>query len=508
MPLTLTNTLTRRQQPFTPITPGQVTMYCCGVTVYDDCHLGHARSYLGWDVLRRYLRWRGYAVRYVQNFTDIDDKILNRARAEGTTMAAVSERYIQRYFEDMRRLNVLDADEYPRVTDHIGAIHELIGQLETKGYAYAAEGDVYYRVGQFADYGQLSGRSQSTLQAGASGRDLAATAKADPADFALWKGAKPGEPAWDSPWGPGRPGWHIECSAMIWARLGATIDIHGGGGDLVFPHHENEIAQSQAASGKPLANYWLHNGMVTVNGEKMSKSLGNFTTIRDLLDGGWAEYPQPVDPMAVRLFVLQGHYRKPLDFTKDAIAASINSWQTLNAGLLFGDRHGTKLGWPAAALQEPSPDAPWVERFQTAMDDDLNTPGALAVLFELAKGLQREGNRLVHEGQTQASPDVLWPQWQTLVQLAQVLGLEVTPDGGADATAVGLDETAMAAGRSLTIADLIQQRQVARQQRDFATADDIRDRLAAMGIAVVDQPDGEVRWHRQQINDSETNYCT
>ncbi len=493
MSLTLYNTLTKRKQPFTPIHPGRVTMYCCGVTVYDDCHLGHGRSYLGWDVLRRYLRWRGYTVHYVQNFTDIDDKILNRASAEDTTMAAISERYIQRYFEDMHRLNVMDADEYPRVTEHIGAIHELIGQLEAKGYAYAAGGDVYYRVEQFADYGQLSGRSLATLQAGASGRDLAATAKTNPADFALWKGAKPDEPAWDSPWGPGRPGWHIECSAMIRARLGATIDIHGGGGDLVFPHHENEIAQSQAANGKPLANYWLHNGMVTVNGEKMSKSLGNFTTIRDLLEGRWSEYPQPVDPMAVRLFVLQGHYRKPLDFTKDAIAAAIDSWQTVKAGLLFGDRHGAVLAWSVATLQSspqaPSPNNLWVERFQTAMDDDLNTPRALAVLFELAKGLQREGNRLVHEGQPQSSPDRLSQQWQTLMHLAQVLGLEVKADSNAHIAADDLDEAA--------IADLIQQRQTARQQRDFATADDIRDRLAAVGVTVVDQPDGTVRWHRQ-----------
>lgn len=345
MSLTLYNTLTKRKQPFTPIHPGRVTMYCCGVTVYDDCHLGHARSYLGWDVLRRYLRWRGYAVHYVQNFTDIDDKILNRASAAGTTMAAVSERYIQRYFEDMHRLNVMDADEYPKVTEHVEAIHELIGQLEAKGYAYAAGGDVYYRVEQFADYGQLSGRSLETMRAGASGRNLATTAKTNPADFALWKGAKPDEPAWDSPWGPGRPGWHIECSAMIRARLGATIDIHGGGGDLVFPHHENEIAQSQAANGRPLANYWLHNGIVTVNGEKMSKSLGNFTTIRDLLDGVWAGYPQPVDPVAVRLFVLQGHYRKPLDFTKDEIAAAINSWQTLpGIGLLSIDFPSSTVG--------------------------------------------------------------------------------------------------------------------------------------------------------------------
>ncbi len=493
MPLTFYNTLTKRKDAFSPIHPGRVTLYCCGVTVYDDCHLGHARSYLGWDVLRRYLSWRGYAVHYVQNFTDIDDKILNRAKAEGSTMAAISERYIQRYFEDMHRLNVMDADEYPRVTEHIEAIHESIGQLEAKGYAYAAGGDVYYRVEQFAGYGQLSGRTLATLQAGASGRDLAATAKIDPADFALWKGAKPDEPAWDSPWGPGRPGWHIECSAMIRARLGATIDIHGGGGDLVFPHHENEIAQSQAANGKPLAHYWLHNGMVTVNGEKMSKSLGNFTTIRDLLDGNWTGYPQPIDPMAVRLFVLQGHYRKPLDFTPAAIAASINSWQTLKAGLLFGDRHGAALAWPTAALRsslpETRPDNPWVERFQTAMDDDLNAPGALAVLFELAKGLQREGNRLVHDGKPQTRPDVLLQRWQTLMCLAQVLGFEIVADGNAKTTSVGLDEAA--------IADLIQQRQVARQHRDFATADAIRDRLAAMGIALVDRPDGDVSWHQQ-----------
>ncbi|MEO1182949.1 MAG: DALR domain-containing protein, partial [Cyanobacteria bacterium J06636_28] len=284
----------------------------------------------------------------------------------------------------------------------------------------------------------------------------------------------------------GRPGWHIECSAMIRARLGETIDIHGGGGDLVFPHHENEIAQSEALTGQPLARYWLHNGMVTVNGEKMSKSLGNFTTIRDLLDGAWAEYPQPVDPMAVRLFVLQGHYRKPLDFTKDAISASVNGWQTLKAGLLFGNHHRAALAWPVASVQS-SPQGPMVKRFQAAMDDDLNTSGALAVLFELAKGLQREGNRLVHEGQTQSSPELLWQQWQTLLHLAQVLGLEAEAE--ADGTTSDLDEGA--------ISELIQQRQTARQQRDFITADDIRDQLTAAGVTVVDQPDGAVRWHRQ-----------
>ncbi|MFM7219507.1 MAG: DALR domain-containing protein [Nodosilinea sp.] len=259
---------------------------------------------------------------------------------------------------------------------------------------------------------------------------------------------------------------------MIRARLGATIDIHGGGGDLVFPHHENEIAQSQAASGKPLANYWLHNGMVTVNGEKMSKSLGNFTTIRDLLDGRWAEYPQPVEPMAVRLFVLQGHYRKPLDFTKNAIAAALSNWQTLKAGLLFGDRHGANLGWPAppsapSSATHQTGETPWVERFQAAMDDDLNTPRALAVVFELVKCLQREHNRLTHGGDTPENPAQICQQWQTLVGLAQVLGLEADLRAE-EQTGAGLDDDA--------IADLVQQRQRARQHRDFATADQFRDR--------------------------------
>jgi len=344
---------------------------------------------------------------------------------------------------------------------------------------------VYYRVRQFEDYGKLSGRSLGTIHTGTSNRDLAATAKADSVDFTLWKGAKPDEPAWDSPWGPGRPGWHIECSAMIRARLGATIDIHGGGGDLVFPHHENEIAQSQAANGKPLAHYWLHNGMVTVNGEKMSKSLGNFTTIRNLLAGQWAEFPQPINPMAVRLFILQGHYRKSLDFSKDAMTAASSSWQTLRAGLNFGYHHDSRLGW--SATSQPNLDPTKVERFQTAMDDDLNTPVALAVVFDLAKSLQREGNRLIHTGHTQANPTQLRQQWQTLVHLAQVLGLETSPEDNMQ-TNQPLDD--------VTVSRLIQQRQAARQARDFATADQIRDQLATVGVVVVDQPSGEVHWHR------------
>jgi cysteinyl-tRNA synthetase len=333
MSLTLYNTLTRKKESFEPIEAGKVRMYCCGVTVYDYCHLGHARSYIVWDILRRYLTWRGYDVRYVQNFTDIDDKILNRARADGSTMEKVSEQFIAAYFEDMARLNILEADEYPRATHTLDGIKRLIHELEQKGMAYAAAGDVYYAVRKFEGYGKLSGRKLEDMQAGASGRvteDPEASKKQDPFDFALWKAAKQNEPSWESPWGAGRPGWHIECSAMVRDRLGDQIDIHVGGADLTFPHHENEIAQSEAVTGKPLSCYWLHNGMVNVDGEKMSKSLGNFTTIRQLLDeplevlGG-----DRFDPMALRVFVLQAQYRKPIDFTGDAISAAQNSWNTL-----------------------------------------------------------------------------------------------------------------------------------------------------------------------------------
>lgn len=490
MTLTLYNTLTRSQEPFDPVEPSKVRMYCCGVTVYDYCHLGHARSYIVWDTVRRYLQWLGYQVRYVQNFTDIDDKILNRAKAEGSSMEAVADRYTQAYFEDMARLNVIEADEYPRATHTLDGIKRLIHELEQKGYAYAAAGDVYYQVRQFPDYGQLSGRRLEEMQAGASGRvdveEPEERKKRDPFDFALWKGAKAGEPAWESPWGAGRPGWHIECSAMVRDRLGDTIDIHMGGGDLVFPHHENEIAQSQAATGKPLAKYWLHNGMVTVNGEKMSKSLGNFTTIRELLD-------RNVDPMAVRMFVLQAHYRKPLDFTDEAIASAENGWSTLKEGLLFGYQYGTQLRWEKTS-PSLNPDGTTflkshVDRFKVAMDDDINTPTALAVLFELAKDLRREGNILVHEGKTQADPKVLETQWHTLVSIAKVLGLEVDP----------LGETPESDASGLSDADievLIQQRQEARKAKNFAQADRIRDELQAQGITLLDRPGGETRWHR------------
>ncbi|MEQ9356724.1 cysteine--tRNA ligase [Coleofasciculus chthonoplastes] len=481
MTLTLYNTLTRHKEPFSPIETGKVRMYCCGITAYDYCHLGHARTCIIWDTARRYLQWRGYEVNYVQNFTDIDDKILNRARQEGTSMEAVSERFIQAYFEDMARLNVNEADAYPRATHCLDGIKRLIYDLEQKNYAYPAAGDVYYAVRRFAEYGKLSGRKLEDLQAGASGRvevaDAEAGKKKDAFDFALWKGSKPGEPAWESPWGAGRPGWHIECSAMIRDNLGDTVDIHAGGSDLVFPHHENEIAQSEAVTGQPLARYWLHTGMVIVNGEKMSKSLGNFITIRDLLD-------RATDPMAVRLFVLQAQYRKPLDFTDDALAAATNGWHTLKEGLLFGIQYGEQLGWQDSDKRQTDV----LERFQAAVDDDFNFAEGLAVLFELAKELGREGNILVHEGKTRTSPQELEAQWQTLVELAQVFGLEVQGEEISQESTSGLSDAEIEA--------LIQQRTEARKRKDFEMSDRIRDELKAQGITLIDQSGGVTRWHR------------
>ncbi|MBN4002979.1 cysteine--tRNA ligase [Nostoc sp. LPT] len=480
MTLTLYNTLTRRQEPFETVEPGKVKMYYCGVTVYDYCHLGHARACIVWDVVRRYLQFIGYEVRYIQNFTDIDDKILNRACVEHSSMEAVADRFIKAYFQDMARLGIKEADEYPRATHTMNGIQRLIHQLENKGFAYPADGDVYYAVRLFAEYGKLSGRKLEDMQAGASDRvnvdDPEYQKKKDPFDFALWKAARPGEPAWESPWGAGRPGWHIECSAMVRDRLGDTIDIHAGGADLIFPHHENEIAQSEAVTGKPLARYWLHNGMVKVDGEKMSKSLGNFTTIRELLDRG-------VDPMAVRLFVLTAQYRTPIDFTDEAIAAATNGWHTLKEGLLFGYQYGKKLGWKvgnASLLPET------VERFQETLNNDFNFPGGLTVLFELAKELRRQGNILVHEGKTETSSLELQLQWQTLVTLAGVLGLEAKIETETH-TSSGLSDAEIEAK--------IQQRQEARIAKNFAESDRIRDELQAQSITLIDSRDG-TRWHR------------
>ena len=488
MSLTLYNSLTRKKEPFEPLEAGRVKIYCCGVTVYDFCHLGHARSYIVWDTVRRYLMWRGYHITYVQNFTDIDDKIIRRSQADNIPWEQITETYIQAYLDDMRRLNIQDADRYPRATQVIPEIVQFIERLIDKDYAYKANGDVYYAVERFPSYGKLSGRKLDQMEAGASGRvGDGETKKRHPLDFALWKSAKPGEPAWDSPWGKGRPGWHIECSVMVQEELGNTIDIHMGGQDLTFPHHENEIAQSEAALAAPLSHYWLHNGFVNISGEKMSKSLGNFTTIRQMLDAG-------IEPMVLRLFVLQAQYRKPIDFTDEAIASAQNSWSKLKDGLLFGHRHGTTLGWvdageadfgdPAAMRIEADDSA--VQQFQTAMDDDFNTSAALAVLFELATALQKESNRLVHDGRTQADAAALRQPWQTLTVLAQVLGLEAAPEP--DAAATLSDEV---------IEAKIQDRKVAKKAKNFAEADGIRDDLKAQGIILIDKPGGVTEWRRE-----------
>lgn len=479
MTLTLYNTLTRKKQAFQTIEEHKVRMYCCGITVYDYCHLGHARTCLVWDVVRRYLQWSGYEVNYIQNFTDIDDKILNRAQQEGTSMEEVSEKYIAAYFEDMSQLGVGEADAYPRATHTLDGIKRLVYELEQKGFAYPASGDVYYAVQKFPEYGKLSGRKLADMQAGASGRveteDAEASKKQYPFDFALWKAAKEGEPAWESPWGNGRPGWHIECSAMVRERLGETIDIHVGGGDLTFPHHENEIAQSEAVTGKPLANFWLHNGMIIVEGKKMSKSLGNFITIRELLD--------KYEPMAVRLFILQTQYRKPVDFTEEALSTATNSWSTLREGLLFGDQYGAKLGFSGADLLDQS----LVSRFKLAVDDDFNFAGGLVVLFEIAKTLIKVGNTLVHQETVTADTKELEQQWQTLTHLANILGFTAQLEESSSNTD-GLSDSEIEA--------LIQQRHQARSDKNYAESDRLRDELQAQGITLIDKPGGVTIWNR------------
>jgi cysteinyl-tRNA synthetase len=498
--LRLTNTLSRRTETFEPLVPGQVSIYCCGVTVYDLCHLGHARSYIAWDVLRRYLLWSGYRVTFVQNYTDIDDKILRRAASEGSSMEAVSERNIAAFSADMARLNILPADRMPRATRCLDAIRSLIEELEAKGAAYCADGDVYFAVMRHAGYGKLSGRDLAEQRDNASGRvaEEEEARKQHPFDFALWKRAKPEEPSYPSPWGPGRPGWHIECSAMVRAELGDTIDLHLGGADLIFPHHENEIAQSETVTGKELARCWLHNGMVNVGGQKMSKSLGNYTTIRALLDSG-------VSPMTLRLFTLQAHYRKPLDFTAEALEAAASGWRGLNValGLTAGsDAPGSEpAGGEASAAVTPvlSPvpearlDAELLrerERFAAAMDDDLNTSAALAVLFELARPLRALANR-IERGDQAASGEAARPPQRArlalLKELASVLGLR--HETAAAAPASGRPDDA-------AIEALIARRKLAKTHRDFATADRIRDELQARGIELIDRPGGLTEWLR------------
>lgn len=459
--LQIYNSLTREKEVFTPIEPGKVRMYVCGMTVYDYCHLGHARVLVVFDVIARYLRELGYELTYVRNITDIDDKIIQRANEKGESIQELTGRFIRAMHEDSAALGVLPPDQEPRATESMQAIIDMIAGLVDKGYAYqAGNGDVYYDVSRFETYGRLSGEKPDSLRAGA--RIDVDEAKADPLDFVLWKAAKPDEPSWDSPWGPGRPGWHIECSAMSTECLGAHFDIHGGGMDLKFPHHENEIAQSEAATGCHFVNYWIHNGFVQVDEEKMSKSLGNFFTVREVLSQFQAE--------VVRFFILSSHYRSPLNYTEDNLHKARGALDRLYTAL----RGVTPAG---------EPDAQAVADFRARMDDDFNTPEAIAQLFELA----RELNRVKSEAPERAA--VLAA---TLRHLGGVVGLlqADADDYLRGAAAAGEDE--LDAGR---IEALIEQRRQARAEKDWAESDRIRDELRTRGVLLEDGPDG-TSWRR------------
>ncbi|WIX35032.1 cysteine--tRNA ligase [Salinicola sp. JS01] len=459
------NTLTRRKAPLQPIEPGKLRMYVCGMTVYDYCHLGHARVMVAFDVITRWLRQTGLDVTYVRNITDIDDKILRRAEENGEPISALTERMIAAMHEDEARLGVLRPDQEPRATGHIREIVAMIQRLIDNGYAYAADnGDVYYRVRRFAAYGKLNNRNLDEMRAGA--RVEVDSHKEDPLDFVLWKAAKPNEASWPSPWSEGRPGWHIECSAMSTCCLGETFDIHGGGPDLTFPHHENEIAQSEAATGKPYVNVWMHAGAVRVDQEKMSKSLGNFFTIREVLESH--------DPEVVRYLLVASHYRSPINYAPASLGEARRSLERFYHAL-----DGVK---PCQGEVEPD----YAARFSAAMNDDFNTPEALSVLFELV----REVNRLRDTDAPRAAALAF-----ELKRLAGVLGLlEREP---ADFLKAGAQALPLAEAE---IEARIEARAQAKRERDFAAADRIRDELAALGIVLKDSREG-TRWSLEAAGD-------
>ena len=501
--LTLFNTLTGKQEPFTPIEPKRVRMYVCGVTVYDYCHIGHARSALVFDVLRRYLEYSGYEVLFVKNFTDVDDKIIRRANEQHVPCDVITSKYIDAYYEDMGKLGVKPASIEPKATEHMAQIIALTDRLTQKGLAYSMDGDVYFQVDKYKDYGRLSKRKLEELQAGA--RVDVDERKRHPMDFALWKSSKPGEPSWPSPWGAGRPGWHIECSAMSITHLGETFDIHGGGMDLIFPHHENEIAQSCGATGKEFANYWIHNGFVQINQEKMSKSLGNFFTIREIFEK--SEWSEIVTGEILRYFLLSTHYHGPLDFSDQALKEAKSA---LNG---FYDLF-IRLNEEGEGSQKAHSELDLVvgfhrTGFNKAMDSDLNTPIALAELQELRgeinkllpHGLSSKARKEAREefrsigkvlGLFQLEPD----QWQ-FNPLKIVVRDEVTV---LDRPSVGISEAASLEKieklSDTEINSKIAERLDARKRKDFAKADEIRKSLAAQGIIIEDKPDGTSRWKR------------
>lgn len=487
MALRIYNTLTGEKELFVPLTPGKVGMYVCGVTVYDYCHIGHARAGVVFDIVFRYLKYAGYDVTYVRNYTDIDDKIINRANQEGTDYRTIADRYIQAFDEDMALLGLAKPTVEPKATDHIGGIIAIIETLIAKGHAYVSEGDVYYAVETFPDYLKLSGRNLEDMQAGA--RVEVGDKKRHPMDFALWKGSKPDEPWWHSPWGDGRPGWHIECSAMSMEFLGSTFDIHGGGKDLVFPHHENEIAQSEGANGCQFVRYWLHNGFVNINAEKMSKSLGNFFTIREVL--------KVYDPETLRFFILSAHYRSPIDYSDQNLDEAQSGLERIYSCLAAVD--SVLKGHPSSAevavveslsqvaqeLQEKVDQ--FLPRFAEAMDDDFNSALALGVLFETV----RATNRFLAETKelSPLSLQLAATVRHLLVEAGGVLGLFTSEPS------VWLEQIKSAKAGQIDITPeeierLIAERAEARALKNFKRGDEIRDLLLAQGIVLLDSAQG------------------
>lgn len=497
MGLRIYNTLTRQKELFEPLTPGQVRMYVCGITAYDLSHIGHARSALVFDVVRRYFEFKGYRVLFVRNFTDVDDKIIKRAAQEGMSSGEVSGKYISEYQRDMEKLGILPPGVEPKATEYIPQMIALIARLVARGFAYAVDGDVYFEVRKFPGYGRLSGKNLDELLAGA--RVEVDERKRDPHDFALWKSSKPGEPSWESPWGPGRPGWHIECSVMAMEHLGESFDIHGGGEDLIFPHHDCEIAQSEAATGRPFVRYWIHNGFVQINQEKMSKSLGNFFTVREIFEK--SPYGDQVTAEALRYFLLTTHYRSPLDFSDDAL------WEAKRALDRFYDLF-LRLDEAAAPKGQADASLPAVlerfgEAFRQAMDDDFNTPAAIAQL----QVLRGEVNKLLETGLSKRACEKAREEFQSLGQVLGLLQLHYRQwfsqtirvgSGALDLTGASpkIQITTLSDEDKEIIERKLAQRTEARRRKDFETADKIRAELAALGVTIEDRPDGTSRWKR------------
>ena len=458
------NTLTRQKEEFVPVHPGKVGMYVCGPTVYNYIHIGNARPMIIFDTVRRYFEYKGYEVNYVSNFTDVDDKIIKKANEEGVTATEIAERYIKECKQDMEALNIKPATHQPRATEEIGGMIKMIQTLIKKGHAYEVDGTVYFKTRSFKDYGKLSKKNIDDLEAGH--REIKVTGeegKEDPLDFVLWKPKKEGEIAWDSPWGEGRPGWHIECSEMSKKYIGDTIDIHAGGEDLIFPHHENEIAQSEACNGEKFANYWMHNGFLNIDNRKMSKSLGNFRTVRQI--------GEQYDLQVLRFFMLNAHYRSPLNFSADLMEAAKNSLERiLEAAGKLSDRkdNGAAENITEEELALLKEAEGFVTKFEAAMDDDFNTADALAAIFELVKF----ANTNVDEN---SSREFAGGLYEELFKLSDVLGLKIEKKEEI------LDKE---------IEDLIQERQAARKAKDFKTADEIRDSLKAQGWVIIDTPQG------------------